>query len=55
MTAMQYSGGHMSQQIHKASKDKTEVSRSEGFLRVCDRMKSLRSENAVLQQEIQTT
>ena len=48
MTAIQRWLGHMGQQIHEASVDDTAVSTSEGLLRICAEVKSLRSENAVL-------
>jgi homospermidine synthase len=52
MTAIQYSRGHMGQHIHEASEDDTAVSTSEGILRICTKVKSLRSENDVLRQQL---
>ena len=52
MTAIQHSRGHMGQHIHEAFEDDTAVSTSEGILRICAKMKSLRSENAVLRQQL---
>ena len=51
-TAMQCSQGHMGQNIHEESEDDTAVSTSEGILRICANVKSLRSENAVLRQQL---
>jgi hypothetical protein len=50
MTAMQRARGHVGQHIHEASEDDTAVSTSEGILRICAKVKTLRSENAVLRQ-----
>ena len=52
MTAMQQSRGHTGQHIHESSEDDTAVSTSEGILRICAEVKSLRSENAVLRQQL---
>ena len=52
MTAIQRSRGHMGQHIHEAPEDDTAVSTSEGILKICDKVKSLRSENAVLRHEL---
>ena len=51
-TAMQCSQGHVGQHIHEASEDDTAVSTSKGILRICAEVKSLRSENAVLRQQL---
>jgi hypothetical protein len=51
-TVMQHVRGHMDQHIHEASEDDTAVSTSEGILRICAEVKSLRSENAVLRQQL---
>ena len=42
----------MGQHKHEASVDDTAVSTSEGILRLCAEVKSLRSENAVLRQQL---
>jgi hypothetical protein len=52
MTAMQRTRGHVGQHIHEASEDDTAVSTSEGILRICAEVKSLRSENTVLRQQL---
>ena len=52
MTAMQCTRGHVGQHIHEASEDDTAVSTSKGILRICAEVKSLRSENAVLRQQL---
>ena len=52
MTAMQHARGHVGHHIHEASEDDTAVSTSEGILRICAEVKSLRSENAVLRQQL---
>ena len=52
MTAMQLTRGHVGQHIHESSEDDTAVSTSEGILRICAEVKSLRSENAVLRQQL---
>ena len=52
MAAIQCSRGHIGQHIHEASEDDTVVSTSEGIWRICAEIKSLRSENAVLRQQL---
>ena len=52
MRTIQGSRGYRGQHIHKASEDDTVVSTSEGILRSCAEIKSLRSENAVLRQQL---
>ena len=42
----------MGQHIQEAPEDDTSVSTSEGILRICAEFKSLRSENAVLRQQL---
>ena len=52
MTARQCSRGHTGQHIPESSNDDTAISTSEGILRIYTKVKSLRSENAVLRQQL---
>jgi hypothetical protein len=52
MTAIQHSQGHMGQLIDEAFENDTAVNTSEGSLRSCAKVKYLRSENAVLRQQL---
>ena len=51
-TAMQYSWGHVGQHFHEASEDDTAVSTPQGILKICAKLNSLRSENALLRQQL---
>jgi hypothetical protein len=50
MTAIHHSGGHVGQYTNEVSEDVMELSTSEGVLRICAKVKSLRFKNATLRQ-----
>ena len=49
---MQCSQGHVGQHFHEASEDDTAVSAPQGILKIWAKLKSLRSENALLRQQL---